>query len=187
MLKLFKFARCSTSFSLDASILLFFEQEWSSIKSVTTLFDSVWTTFVKFLFVVVEQHKPGLQCFSVERNIAKYIPVFFSKLLFISVVIIDCMHFYLFLLWGNSLLEFCFTHRFHKKKQTKINNEPSLGFHTCIERLCFCKQQLMFPCFCASDLLVFMCAMFVQLGLGMFVTHLLLLCAVICVRSLAPR
>lgn len=65
---------------------------------MTTLFDSVYTTFVKFLFVVVEQHKSGLQHIIVERNKAKYIPVFFSKLLFISVVIIDCMRFYLLLL-----------------------------------------------------------------------------------------
>lgn len=65
---------------------------------MTTLFDSVYTTFVKFLFVVVEQHKSGLQRISVERNKAKYIPVCFSKLLFISVVIIDCMPFYLPLL-----------------------------------------------------------------------------------------
>lgn len=40
---------------------------------------------------------------------------------------------------------------------------------------------------CASDLFVFMCVVFVQLGRGVFVTHLLLLCAVICVPSLVPR
>lgn len=39
---------------------------------------------------------------------------------------------------------------------------------------------------CAADLFVFMSVVFVQLGRGVFVTHLLLLCAVICVRSLVP-
>lgn len=45
-------------------------------------------------------------------------------------------------------------------------------------RFCVCVRQ---------TCLFFMCAVFVQLGLAVFVTHLLLLCAVICVRSLAPR
>lgn len=135
---------------------------------------------MKFLFVVVEQHKSGLQRVDVERNKAEYIPVFFSKLLFIIVVIIN----YALLLRGLSLPGFFSTQVSQKEAN---NHEPAQGSHTCIERLCFCKRQLTFLCLCASDLFVFMCAMFVRLGLGVFVTHLLLLCAVICVRSLAPQ
>lgn len=159
MLKPLKFARCSTSFSLGASDLLFFELE-RSIRSVTTLFDLVWTTFVKFLFVIVEQHKSGLQRVGVERNKAEYIPVFFfSKLLFIIVLIINCINFY------HEEFRYLdiFQRRLHKKKQTVMNllRVFTHVLNVCVSvsgssHFCVCVPQTCLfscvPCLCSSAL-----------------------------------
>lgn len=137
---------------------------------------------MKFPFVIVEQLKSGLQRVGVERNKAEYIPVFF----FLQTFIHYCADYKQdALLLRRILLPGYFSTQASQKEAN--SHEPSRGFHTCIERLCFGKRELAFLCLCASDLFVFMCAVFVQPGLAVFVTHLLLLCAVICVRSLAPR
>lgn len=132
--------------------------------------------------MIVEQHKSGLQRVGVERNKAEYIPFFF----FIQTFIHHCADYQLYKLISRGILLPGYFSTQASQKETN-SHEPFQGFHTCIERLCFCKRELAFLCLCASDLFVFMCAVFVQLGLAVFVTHLLLLCAVICVRSLAPR